>query len=341
MDKETRLEKQKEFLIQFSYWAVWIISGALLIKFAGPVLLPFVIAFVVAWMLMYPVDYLAGKLHIRRNVVAVAVIIIFYGALALGVYALGNRIVGLIQNFFGEMTEFFEESFFPMLDMVQSDRMMEQVGKVLSELSGTLISGVSDFAAKIPGICMKALIAVIATIFMEIEIHPVLGFLKRQLPARWQEMLQRGKKTTVATIWKCVLAYVVIFGMTYLELALGFALLKVEGAFVIALIIAVLDILPVLGTGTVLIPWSIIAFSTGNLRMGSGVLLLYLFITIVRNIVEPKLVGRQMGLSPVVMLPCMLLGLQFFGIAGLIGLPLIVAFLKNLNDRDIIQVFRK
>jgi sporulation integral membrane protein YtvI len=341
MDNETRLEKQKEFLIKFSYWAVWVVSGALLVKFAGPVLLPFVIAFLVAWVVMYPVDYLTGQLHLSRNVVAVAAIILLYGVLGLAVYAIGNRIVWLIQDFFGEMTEFFEESFFPMLDMVQSDRMMEQVGKVLSELSGILISGVSDIAAKIPGICMKALIAVIATIFMEIEIHSILDFLKRQMPKRWQEVLQRGRKTTVATIGKCVLAYVVIFTMTYLELALGLALLHVEGAFVIAFVIAVLDILPVLGTGTVLIPWSIIAFTTGNLRMGSGVLCLYLVVTVVRNIVEPKLIGRQMGLSPVVMLPSMLLGLQLFGITGLIGLPLIIAFLKNLNDRDIIQVFRK
>lgn len=91
-----------------------------------------------------------------------------------------------------------------------------------------------------------------------------------------------------------------------------------------------LDILPVLGTGTVLLPWAVIAFAGGNARMGIGVIGLYLIITVVRNIVEPKLVGKQMGLSPVVMLPCMIVGLHFFGILGLFGVPLVASFLKKL-----------
>lgn len=117
--------------------------------------------------------------------------------------------------------------------------------------------------------------------------------------------------------------------MTFAELAAGLLLLRIEGAFAIAFLIAVLDILPVLGTGTVLLPWAVIAFAGGK-RMGIGVIGLYLIITVVRNIVEPKLVGKQMGLSPVVMLPCMIVGLHFFGILGLFGVPLLASFLKKL-----------
>ena len=95
-----------------------------------------------------------------------------------------------------------------------------------------------------------------------------------------------------------------------------------------------------IGTGTVLIPWSVLAFAGGNLKIGIGILALYLVITIVRNIVEPKLVGRQMGLSPVVMLPCMLVGLKMFGIVGLFVIPFGVAFIKSLNDAGVIHIFR-
>lgn len=69
-------------------------------------------------------------------------------------------------------------------------------------------------------------------------------------------------------------------------------------------------------------------------------LILYLVITVVRNIIEPKLVGHQMGLSPVVMLPCMLVGLKLFGIIGLFIVPIGVAFFKSLNDRGVIHIFR-
>ena len=117
-------------------------------------------------------------------------------------------------------------------------------------------------------------------------------------------------------------------------------LLGIKNAFAIAFIIAVLDILPVLGTGTVLIPWAVLAFASGRISTGVGVFGLYLVITVVRNLIEPKLVGKQMGLSPVIMLPCMLIGLKFFGIIGLFVVPLLVSFLKQLNDRGIIKIFR-
>lgn len=131
-----------------------------------------------------------------------------------------------------------------------------------------------------------------------------------------------------------------VFGMTFAELTAGLFLLGIKNAFAIAFIIAVLDILPVLGTGTVLIPWAVLAFASGRISTGVGVFGLYLVITVVRNLIEPKLVGKQMGLSPVIMLPCMLIGLKFFGIIGLFVVPLLVSFLKQLNDRGIIKMFR-
>lgn len=100
------------------------------------------------------------------------------------------------------------------------------------------------------------------------------------------------------------------------------------------------NILPVLGTGTVLIPWSIIHIMTGNYSMAAGIFILYLVITVIRNIVEPKLIGKQMELHPVITLASMLTGLKFFGIWGLFGLPIGISFLKKLNSNGIIHIFK-
>lgn len=148
------------------------------------------------------------------------------------------------------------------------------------------------------------------------------------------------KNYMTGTMGKCIISYCLIFGITFAELVAGLFLLGIKNAFAIAFIIAVLDILPVLGTGTVLIPWAVLAFASGRISTGVGVFALYLVITVVRNLIEPKLVGKQMGLSPVIMLPCMLIGLKFFGIIGLFVVPLLVSFLKQLNDRGIIKIFR-
>ena len=187
---------------------------------------------------------------------------------------------------------------------------------------------------------MKLLIAVIATVFMELEFPEIKAFLKRQIPAEYQRAFRDGKNYVTGTMGKCILSYCLIFGMTFAELTVGLFLLGIKNAFAIAFIIAVLDILPVLGTGTVLIPWAVLAFASGRISTGVGVFGLYLVITVVRNLIEPKLVGKQMGLSPVIMLPCMLIGLKFFGIIGLFVVPLLVSFLKQLNDRGIIKIFR-
>lgn len=364
MDGEERLQRQKEFLIKFAFWAVWGLAGVLLVKYVGPVLLPFIIAFLVAWGLHFPVNFISEKTNLKRNLVAVVLVLLFYALVAGLLYLLGSRIVYLIQGFMEELTDFLSKTIYPMIQgfcgwleeilggtkqeagMIRqaregSEEVLTQAGQMVSGVSGKVISGVSGVAACIPGICMNVLLAVIATVFMELEMPGILAFLCRQIPDKWQKAAFDVKNYTMGTLGKCILSYILILGMTFGELAAGFLLLGVDGAFAIAFIIAVLDILPVLGTGTILIPWAVIALAAGNFKMGIGILILYLVITVVRNIVEPRLVGRQMGLSPVVMLPCMILGLKFFGLIGLFGIPFGVAFLKSLNDRGVIHIFKE
>lgn len=337
MEREERIRHQKEFLIKFAYWAVW--GGLVLaaVKMIGPVLLPFIAAFFVAWILSFPVAFATERMHIRRRIAAVAVVLLFYGLVGLVIGFLGNRIMLLGQELLGEVVRFVSETIFPMMKHfcawtagTESAEAVSRAGELLTGMSGTLLQQVSGIAVNIPGMCFKLLLAVISTVFMELDFPQIMHFLEKIIPEKWKETVSAVKKGTFGTMGKCVAAYVFIFLMTFAELAAGLLLLQIEGAFAIAFLIAVLDILPVLGTGTVLLPWAVIAFAGGNARMGIGVMGLYLIITVVRNIVEPKLVGKQMGLSPVVMLPCMILGLHFFGILGLFGVPLLASFLKKL-----------
>ena len=89
-----------------------------------------------------------------------------------------------------------------------------------------------------------------------------------------------------------------------------------------------------------MIPWGIVCLIMGKWVLGFGLLILYVIITVIRNIIEPKLVGHQVGLHPVVTLLSMLLGLQFFGLIGLFGFPITLSLVKNLNDRGVIHIFK-
>jgi len=129
--------------------------------------------------------------------------------------------------------------------------------------------------------------------------------------------------------------------VTFIELAVGLSLLSVDRAITIAALIAVIDILPVLGTGGVVVPWIIVELIKGNIPFAVGLVVLYLVIIIVRNILEPKLVGNQIGLHPLVMLMCMYVGLKIFGIIGIFVLPVAVVILNHLHDNDKIHFFKQ
>ncbi|GAA0680840.1 hypothetical protein GCM10008903_11340 [Clostridium cadaveris] len=128
--------------------------------------------------------------------------------------------------------------------------------------------------------------------------------------------------------------------LTFLELSLGFFILRIENGVTIAAIIALLDILPILGTGGILIPWVIIELIRGNVYLALGLATLYMLITVVRNILEPKIVGAQVGMHPIVMLICMFVGVKVFGFIGLFILPAIAIIIKNLNDSGKIHLFK-
>ena len=120
-------------------------------------------------------------------------------------------------------------------------------------------------------------------------------------------------------------------GLTFIELFIGLSIIGISNSGMWAAIISVLDILPVLGVGTVLIPWGISALITGKLLLGFGILLIYLVITVVRNIVEPRLVGTNLGLHPLATLMAMICGVRLFGAIGMFGLPLTLSFLVSHN----------
>ena len=368
MNREERLRRQKEFLISFAFGAVWLVILWVVLKAAGSVLFPFLAAFAVAALLAGAVKFITERTHIKRGIVAVTTVLFFYILLAAVLYFAGSYLVRLIYDLTRELSVFFSDTVVPVMQRfyqwverlsvvfypvgqtgktqglqdvgAESAQTIKNAGKLMSGISDGVIDGVSGMVAGIPGFFMKLLITVIATVFMELEFPQIRAFLKRQIPAEYQRAFRDGKNYVTGTMGKCILSYCLIFGMTFAELTAGLFLLGIKNAFAIAFIIAVLDILPVLGTGTVLIPWAVLAFASGRISTGVGVFGLYLVITVVRNLIEPKLVGKQMGLSPVILLPCMLIGLKFFGIIGLFVVPLLVSFLKQLNDRGIIKIFR-
>ena len=126
--------------------------------------------------------------------------------------------------------------------------------------------------------------------------------------------------------------------ITFIELLIGLFILRIDYALLLSAVIALLDMLPIIGTGTVLVPWSIYEFISGDLYIGVGLLILYLIITVFRNIIEPRIIGKQMGLHPLIALISVFIGLKLMGFIGIFLLPLTVMLLYKMYDKGVFDI---
>lgn len=166
------------------------------------------------------------------------------------------------------------------------------------------------------------------------------GFILRQFSPNRAKILISIKnylKNTLLVVFK---SYGTIMFITFIELSGGLILIDVPNPILIAMIIAAFDILPIFGTGGIMVPWVIFNLVIGSYGRALGLFILYVFVTVVRNMIEPKIVGGQMGIHPIVALMSMFIGATYFGILGLFGFPITLSLLKHLNDEGIIKVFK-
>lgn len=215
----------------------------------------------------------------------------------------------------------------------------------LSWITGPL-SGVISTAKQVPTILLSVVISIVACCFMTSEYDEVKAFIVCQFPEHRRKDLSRAKHILRSSLGKMGKAYLLIMLVTFIEVSVGLTVLKLLKVFsssyimVIAAVTAVVDILPVLGTGTVLIPWALYSLITGNIGMGIGLIVLYAVITVIRQIIEPKLVAGQLGLSPIVTIAALYFGLKVFGVLGMFVTPILIIMLKLLNDEGIVKLWK-
>ena len=222
----------------------------------------------------------------------------------------------------------------------------ESSGIDFSLLSSPL-GAVWGTAKQIPMIAVGVLVCVVSCCFMTTDYRTLRDMILSQLSQKRQSAVIRTKQVTFSTLGKMGKAYSIILFVTFMEMLLGLSFLKLIHVydngyiFAIAFITAVVDIIPVLGTGTILIPWALWSLFTGDVGLGIGLLVVYAIISVIRQVIEPKLVASQLGLPPFVTIMAMYIGSQLFGFVGLFLLPITVMLLKVLNDEGVIHIFKK
>lgn len=356
------IEKKRSFMINFGYYFMITAMIFVMLKYALPFIAPFVIAFIIAYILNKPITFLAERCHINRTFMAVAVVVVFYSAIGILCVLLGVRLFVFIKELFSylphlyttEIEPFIMQLFAPLEGYISkmdvsllpamdefSTNVVKSLGELISNFSMSMIGTISNYASSLPGLFIKILFTVISTFFLVIDYKKITGFLLHQLKNKHQLLIIEIKDYVVNTLLKCMLSYAFIMGITFAELSIGFGIIGIENAILVAFTIAIFDVLPVLGTGGIMIPWAIVAVLQKNYSLAIGLFVVYSVVTVVRNILEPKIVGSQVGLHPVVTLMSLFIGAQLFGVVGLFGLPITLSLLKDLNDKGTIHILKQ
>lgn len=210
----------------------------------------------------------------------------------------------------------------------------------------TPINGVISTATKLPSVFVSVIITLVASCFVTSDFHEISAFIMNQFPEERRNDFARAKTLLRTSLGKMAKAYLQIMGITCAEMIVGLFVLKLVGVFksnyivLIAIVTAIIDIVPVLGTGTVLIPWALYSLIVGDYGMAIGLIIIYACISVIRQIIEPKMVAGQLGLSPVITIFAMYIGLKMFGVLGMLLIPLLVIMIKLLNDEGIIRLWK-
>lgn len=355
-DKNLNIEKKKQFIINTVFYTIIIALVIVISKYLLPILLPFIISFIMASILVIPARKLSGNDSKARRYCAIGMGIIFFTLLFLGVAFLGIKVFDWFLGFLEFVPRIYQEEILPLLNYLYSliatqinfadveiaeklervfQNLIGNIGNYISSFSVNAIRFLSSGIAGIPGLIVKLIITIISCFFFLLDYDKVVGFLTGLIPKK--EAFETIKGYVKNTLLVYVRSYTLLFLLTYVELSVGFQLIGIPYAPIIGLMVAVFDILPILGTGGILLPWAVILLVIKEIPMGVGMFVLYLVITVIRNILEPKLVGKQIGLHPLATLISLYVGLKVVGILGMLIFPTTLAVLNSMR-REITDI---
>lgn len=320
----------------------------------GPRLLKFFLPFVIGWIIALIANPLVKFLErrvrlVRRHssvliVIAVLALIIGLGYgiiswLVMQAIDLGKHLPELYRQAVEEanaITLRFAHVFALLPDNIQ-DSWQEFTGNVgatlsilVQKMASPTVEVAGNVAMKIPNILVSVIMTILSAYFFIAEQEKVIDFWKKYIPEGGSRYWNHLKEETKRLIGGYFLAQFKIMFVVAMILAVGFLVLGVHYAVLLGILIAILDFLPLFGTGTVLIPWAIIKLLAGEYALAMGFAVLYVLTQVVRQIVQPKIVGDTMGFSPLMTLVFLYLGFKFRGISGMILAVPIGILIMNL-----------
>lgn len=335
-------------IIDMSYWTrvfrkilyIVLLLVALIVAFKLSVFyMPFLVAFIISLIIEPLIRILMRKMKFTRRtssiIIFIAVSGIILGTIILGIVSLVSEASNLLEGLNGyvEKAYIFFHNFLQNIDF-EKIHLPNEITSVLQDSTNGLLINLSDWIrnvlngllnmiTSIPIIAIYFVVTIMALYFICVDKVYILDQLEHHLPEKWVFKLGNHVRDLIKTLGGYLKAQVTLIFTSFLISLVGLYILKftkfnIEFPLLMALFIGFVDALPILGSGTVMIPWAIISALNGDLKLGIAIFVLFVIMSLIRQFMEPKLVSKHIGTHPIFTLIAMYTGFKFIGIMGML-----------------------
>ena len=329
-------------------FCVWAVAAYVGFKYLLPIIAPFIMAFAVSAVVWRVARGMSRALRLPYALCAALVMTALMIGVGMGIFYICRQLLWEIRSVLSALSVGGIDDLERIFLLMKRIPVLSDFGEEAQEVKGSIYqiirqclsragSVISDFLGRAirstPTFFIGSIVTVVSCYYMSIGFDSICAFLGGLLPrwtARRAGELKSGFFDALGGYAK---AYSMIFALTFFQTLMGLLILCPSRAWLGALIVAAVDVLPVFGAGFILIPWGVVSLALGEHFLGVGLLVLYVIMTVVRQIVEPKIIGESLGSHPLGTMICMFVGYRLFGVMGMLLCPVFLSvILKSLKN---------
>ncbi len=358
-------------IIDFSYWTrvlkriayvVFILLGLYITLKLSIFYMPFLIAFIISLIIEPAIKFIMKKTNLTRRassiIIFVVVLAILLGGITWGIITLFSESSSLLQG----LNDYFDKAYIQVKNFISSFqfdkiKLSQEILNVIQNSAGELLNTASswlrdaltsliNFITSLPTIAICIGITFVALYFICVDKIYILDQIEHHVPKIWVKKFSKHLQDLIQTLGGYLKAQVSLIIVSFVISLIGLYILQFAGFSVhypllMALFIGFVDALPILGSGAVMIPWAIICGLNGDINLGIAIIVLLIIMSVARQILEPKLVSKNIGVHPIFTLIAMYTGFKLIGIVGLLIGPIVLIIFKNifanLIDKGVIK----
>ncbi|MBQ1264194.1 MAG: sporulation integral membrane protein YtvI [Oscillospiraceae bacterium] len=326
---------------------VWLFAAVLL-----PLTAPFLIGLAVARITEPAAEFLCRHTKLPRGLAAFVCVLLLFVLCIVGIGLLGRTVCTELLGFVRELPNVARALAQPLARLEAwllslASRFPDGIGSGLQsgiedlfrgssalgeQVYDKLFSFASGLLQKFPAFILALFTTVLASFMSASALPPLRAWLSKKMPQPWQEHLHTFTARLRTSLGCWFKAELKLTAIIFLVLTTGLLLLRVDFPLLFSLLITLVDALPILGAGLFLLPWSLFAFLRGNVYFAIGLLVLYATAALIRQTLEPRLLGKQMGLHPLLSLMAIYIGFCTFGVLGMVLFPIAALLIKQFID---------